>query len=231
MSWKFDQDVARTFPAHARSHIPNYEAVIGLCVALCEDYGKDAAILDVGVATGETISQLNSAGFTNLFGVDNSRAMLDQCPDGIATLILSESFPEAREFDVVLMNWTLHFIREKEDYLQDIFEGLRPGGLLVLSEKISKADFPSRHYHQFKRRQGLSEAEIRQKARSLEHVMYINDVPWYFRALSKAGFREVHLVNAFWCFATFVCIKPSGSREDLQAAFRSGPGSGAGATG
>ena len=208
MSWEFDQEVARSFPAHARSHIPNYESVIEQCVALCKAYGKDAAIIDVGVATGETISQLSSAGFMNLFGVDNSQPMLDECTKGISTLMHSDTFPDSHDFDVVLMNWTLHFIQKKEAYLQDIFRGLKSGGTLVLSEKVSNAEFPRSFYDEFKRQNGLTEEEIARKSKSLKGVMHIDDIPWYFRTLSDIGFQEIYLVNAFWCFATFVCIKP-----------------------
>lgn len=208
MSWKFDKEVARTFPSHARSHIPNYEEVIGLSVGLCEDYGENAAIVDVGVATGETISQLRAAGFKNLYGIDSSKDMLDACPQGIATLIHSEKFPTDREFDVVLMNWTLHFIKDKTSYLRDIYQGLKPGGLFVLSEKVSTAPLPRRHYYDFKRSNGLSEEAIAEKEKSLEGVMHINDIPWYFENLTKVGFEETYVANAYWCFATFISLKP-----------------------
>ena len=208
MIWKFDEEVARTFPAHARSHIPNYESVIGQCVEICERGSKDAAIVDVGVATGETINALRAAGFTNLYGIDDSQAMLDACPQGIAKLIRSSVFPPDLRFDVVLMNWTLHFIREKEDYLRATFEGLKPGGILVLSEKVSNDPFPHRFYHEFKRRSGLTEAEIEAKANSLEGVMYINELPWYFDTLKVLGLVDVSVINASWCFATLVGRKP-----------------------
>lgn len=209
MTWKFDQEVARTFPSHARSHIPQYESVISQCVDICDHFGKDAAIIDVGVATGETISHLHSAGFHNLFGVDNSQDMLNACPQDIATLICSETFPRTNPFDVVLMNWTLHFITDKRAYLRDIFKGLKPGGALVLSEKTSLDPFPHKFYHEFKRRNGLSEEQIAEKAKSLENVMHINDIPWYYENLPAIGFQDIQIINAFWCFSTFVCFKPA----------------------
>jgi len=38
--------------------------------------------------------------------------------------------------------------------------------------------------------------------------MHINDIPWYFENLTKIGFEEVYVANAYWCFATFICLKP-----------------------
>ena len=44
-----------------------------------------------------------------------------------ATLIESEQFPaEHGPFDVVIANWVLHFIDEREQYLEDIKQSL-PG--------------------------------------------------------------------------------------------------------
>lgn len=208
MTWRFDKEVAAMFPAHARSHIPNYEEVIELSVEVCRLYGSDAAIIDVGVATGETVSQLASAGFTNLFGVDNSQAMLDACPTDIAQLICSDTFPGDMKFDVVLMNWTLHFMTDKAAYLASVYDGLNPGGALVMSDKVSDDEFPTRFYHTFKRSAGLSDAEIEAKAQSLAGVMHLDPIDWYFDTLGRLGFQNINIVNAYWCFATFVAVKP-----------------------
>jgi trans-aconitate methyltransferase len=207
VTWVFDEKVADDFPAHARGHIPHYDEVIGQSVEICQLYGHEASIIDVGVATGETIRSLYEAGFRNLAGVDSSRHMLAKCPQGHARLICSEQLPPG-DYDVVLMNWTLHFIRDKRAYLQAIWNQLRPGGTLVLSEKTSTDDYPKRLYHDFKRRQGVSEAEIRKKEAEIRSIMHINDVAWYLDTLASLGFREIYVANAYWCFTTFVAIKP-----------------------
>lgn len=134
MTFAFDSAIAEVFPAHARAHIPNYDQVIDLSVDVCRRHGLDAEIIEVGVATGETIARLHAAGFRKLTGVDSSQHMLDKCPQGIAKLVTTSQFPDG-SYDVVLMNWTLHFIKDKVSYLERIFSQLRPGGILVLSEK------------------------------------------------------------------------------------------------
>lgn len=77
--WKFDKEVAKGFPEHATSHIPNFHDVLWQCIALCIDCGKAGPIIDVGAATGETLVQLYAAGFNNLYRIDNSQPMLDEC--------------------------------------------------------------------------------------------------------------------------------------------------------
>lgn len=205
MTWVFDETVASKFSSYARQHIPNYDQVIDECISICKNVGYHAAILDVGCAIGETLTRLKAAGFNNIYGVDNSQAMLDQCPP-IASLILSDDFPTGN-YDVVLMNWTLHFIKDKISYIQDVYNNLNPGGVFVLSEKTSKDQYPLQFYHTFKEKQGVSRDEIIEKAQSVNDIMFINDPLWYLNILRTVGFRQVHIINASWCFTTFVCIK------------------------
>jgi tRNA (cmo5U34)-methyltransferase len=205
MNWKFDKAVAKTFPEHARQHIPNYEQVVVQSVHVCNMYPKNSKIVDVGCATGETLTQLYTAGFTNIYGVDNSQDMLDRCPN-FATLIHSNSFPK-ESFDVVLINWTLHFIKNKEQYLKDVFGNISAGGALVLSEKTSLDPFAIKMYHDFKRKQGVSEEDIIIKEQLTKDVMFIDNTEWYLATLKNIGFSKIYIINAFWCFTTFVCIK------------------------
>lgn len=206
MSWVFDRQVAEVFPTHARAHIPNYDQVIEQTVDVCRLYDPAASIIDVGVATGETISKLHQAGFHNLSGVDNSQDMLDKCPQNIAKLIKSDTLPD-EPYDVVIMNWTLHFIQNKVGYLERAYRQLNEGGALILSEKTSMEDLPKRFYYDFKRKNGVTESGIQNKETALKSVMFVNDVSWYLDRLGKVGFKKIYIPNAFWAFTTFVCIK------------------------
>ena len=135
MTWQFDASVAKNFVGHARGHIPNYDTVINKSVAACQkSLTLDSAIIDVGSATGETLQRLSQVGFTNLTGVDSSQAMLDQCQVS-ANLICSEQFPQQR-FDAVLCNWTLHFMSDKLDYLQQIYNNLQQSFISLLESII-----------------------------------------------------------------------------------------------
>jgi len=204
--WKFNDSVATEFVDHARKHIPNYQKVIDKSVDLCQHFLKhDSAIIDVGCATGHTLKLLSAAGFVNLTGVDNSQSMLDQCKVD-AKLIFSDSFP-CQRFDGIICNWTLHFIKNKKEYLTDIYNGLNSNGLLIISDKTSNDPLPTHFYHNFKRSAGISEQDILLKAQSLKSVMTINDPEWYLKTLTQQGFKTVYIADADWCFTTFVCIK------------------------
>jgi tRNA (cmo5U34)-methyltransferase len=206
VTWKFDSKVAETFVDHARQHIPNYDRVIDKSVDACKYLlPSNASIIDVGCATGETIRRLHSAGFTNLHGVESSYAMLQQCDWQIAQYYHNDRFP-SKKFDAVICNWTLHFVEDKLLYLMDMAQAINPGGILILSDKTSKDVVPIHFYHDFKRQNGVSEADIRAKEAAVENVMFINDPKWYLDQLSS-HFGKVHVIDASWCFTSFLCIK------------------------
>jgi len=205
--WEFNKELAPNFVDHARKHIPDYDKVIDLSINLCNNYyDKDSAIIDVGCASGETLIRLNNNQFANLYGVDNSQAMLDVCPKNIATYIISDDYPTSLpKMDVIICNCTLHFIKDKISYLQSIKDNLNEGGTFILSEKTTLEPLMIEEYHKFKIEKGVTEEEIKIKEKQLLDVMFINDTEWYIRTLKDLGFEKVNVVNAHYCFNTFIC--------------------------
>lgn len=208
--WAFDKNVAQTFVAHAKRHIPDYDKVINLSRDLCWQLLPDAknnCVIDVGCATGETINRFYRSGMRNLVGVDCSQPMLDQCNKNYSTLIHNSDFP-AGDYSAVICNWTLHFIKDKVEYLQSIYQNLKPGGFLVLSDKTCNTGIDLEMYHKFKKSQGVSSEEIATKAASVKNIMFINDPTWYIHTLGDLGFAPVTIINAAPCFTTFLAHKP-----------------------
>lgn len=205
-AWSFDQNIARIFVDHARKHIPDYDRVIDKSVEVCQKFlHPDAAIIDVGCATGETLKRLKLAGFRQLTGVDNSASMLEQCHVD-AELICSDQFPN-RPFDAVLCNWTLHFIPNKLEYLKQIYHNLSRGGFVILTDKTSMDPIMIDFYHDLKSQAGVSSEEIQQKAQSVKNIMHVDSPQWYLENLKRVGFGTPHIINANWCFTTFLAIK------------------------
>jgi hypothetical protein len=62
-------------------------------------------------------------------------------------------------------------------------------------------------YHLFKSRSGVSDLEIQQKADSVKDIMYIDSPDWYLDNLRTIGFSRVYIIDASWCFTTFMCVK------------------------
>jgi SAM-dependent methyltransferase len=205
--WKFDKSIADDFSNHARKHIPGYDRVIDKSVNICcHMLNKDSSIIDVGCAIGETLERLHQNGFKNLYGVDNSNDMLDKANPNIAKLILSNKLPNVN-YDAVLLNWTLHFIEDKKTYLDSVYANLNHGGFLILSDKTCNHAPYLNLYHEDKRNHGVSIKDIEDKARSLTGKMFINDQQWYQITLTALGFNNISIIDADWCFTTFIAWK------------------------
>ena len=115
---------------------------------------------------------------------------------------------------VVVMNYTLQFVLPENRILllKNIYEGLLPGGSLVLIEKI-KSGIPAldrtfiEFHHQFKRDQGYSNLEISKKREALENVL----IPWTVEEnrnlIKKEGFPTVDLFFKSNNFVGFIALK------------------------
>lgn len=205
--WEFDKSIADDFSNHARKHISGYDRVINKSVNICcHMLNKDSSIIDVGCAIGETLERLHQNGFKNLYGVDNSNDMLLKANPNIAKLILSDKLPNIN-YDAILLNWTLHFIEDKKAYLDSVYANLNHGGFLILSDKTCNHDPYLNLYHEDKQNRGVSIKDIENKARSLTGKMFINDQRWYQITLTSLGFNNISIIDADWCFTTFIAWK------------------------
>lgn len=208
--WTFNELVAKDFDEIARTNIPHYVDVISKSVALALDaYPKrNARVIDVGSALGRTMESFISAGFSDVHGVDNAPAMLANSRIQ-KNLVLSDSFPASHgPFDVVVANWTLHFItdaHERAAYIKDVFDNMNPGGIFVLTDKTLSTPKDHREYLNFKRRMGVSEEAIAAKTAAIEGVLVTLPVAWYHETLKRTGFGRVEIVDTAWCFNTFLC--------------------------
>ena len=208
--WVFDAEVAAKFQTHAQQHIPDYLSVIDDAVALASgSCAKDAPIAEIGCATGATLARLHAAGFTNVTGTDMSEPMLEQCNPAHARLLLTSEFPTAfGPYQLVLANWTLHFLppEKRRPFFAEIYAGLLPGGYLMLTEKCVTSPVMAAQYHAWKRSVGVTQAEIDAKAAALKGVMFSMPANWIISELHSLGFR-VDVWRAAYGFITFLAEK------------------------
>jgi len=96
--------------------------------------------------------------------------------------------------------------------LTNIYQGLLPGGVLILSEKFLFED-PKSHqliidlHLDFKRNQGYSELEISQKRSSLDNVLISDTVEEHYQRLQQAGFEHNNLWYQYFNFGSILSIK------------------------
>lgn len=202
--WEFNKEVANRFQSEAETNIPDYERVVNLCYEIVKNnYQKNAKIVDVGSALGYTLHKFISKGYDNITGIETSDAMIERSLHN-EKVIKSEVF--VGNYDVVLMNWTLHFIKDKFKYVETVYDNLNKGGILILTDKMNQSGVVKELYYNFKRDNGISDEYIYQKEKQLQGYMHTEDVSTYLANLRWLGFR-VEIINASHGFITFYCQK------------------------
>ena len=115
---------------------------------------------------------------------------------------------------VVVLNYTLQFIEAsmRDKFIKSIFNGLRPGGILLLSEKIKFKDPHTDHrmiemHHEFKKANGYTDLEISQKRTALENVLIPETLETHQSRLSSAGFLQTDVWFQCFNFASLIAYK------------------------
>ena len=108
--------------------------------------------------------------------------------------------------EFVMANWTLHFVKERKQYIQDIYNNMT-GGVFILSEKTTQTKEVKELYYNFKIANGVSLDYIKQKEQLLQGFMDLYPVEWYMQTLTEVGFKNIQILNARYGFVTFYCEK------------------------
>jgi tRNA (cmo5U34)-methyltransferase len=131
-----------------------------------------------------------------------------------------ESNFELSDASVVIMNYTLQFLppRRRAAMLKKIYQGLRPGGGLILIEKVRGEsddlnDLFVEQYYTYKQSQGYSKLEIAKKREALEKVLIPLKPGGNRDLLAGAGFRQVDIFFKWFNFAGFLAVKPGKRRS------------------
>ncbi|MEM8484454.1 MAG: carboxy-S-adenosyl-L-methionine synthase CmoA [Bacteroidota bacterium] len=223
----FDQAVVDVFPDMIKRSVPGYTTVVAMTGLFAARYaGAGGVCYDLGCSLGATTLAMASALVgteSRIVGVDNAPAMIAsfrdtldsrspdvpvelQCADIRATEIIGAS--------VVVLNYTLQFIapEERVALLARIYDGLLPGGVLILSEKVvfedpGEQELMTALHLDFKRANGYSEMEISQKRSALEHVLIPDSLPAHQDRLQTAGFERAAVWFQSLNFASLLAMK------------------------
>ncbi|MEM7333997.1 MAG: carboxy-S-adenosyl-L-methionine synthase CmoA [Chloroflexota bacterium] len=211
-SFKFDEEVVQVFTDMIARSVPGYMLTLPLIGLLGSQYAQpNSKVYDLGCSLGAVSLSLQPQVTPDctIMAVDNSSAMIEKCRQvvknevGKAPIELVEadirSIP-IRDASVVVLNFTLQFIApdQRAELIQTIYDGLRPGGALILSEKVAFEDaaqngrFTNLH-HNFKRANGYSDLEISQKRTAIENVLIADSVPQHQARLTEAGFSSAEV--------------------------------------
>lgn len=225
--FEFSREVVRVFPDMIERSVPGYRLLLELTpLMVARAVQPDSRIYDLGCSLGAaTLAARRAvqADGVEIIGIDSSPEMVARCRQIMAAdnsrvpvkVIEGDACKLPIEnASVVMMYFTLQFIaREQRDALMArIADGLRPGGVLLLAEKLAfepaeQQHWLDSHHHDFKRAQGYSDLEIARKRQALENVLIPETRATHHRRLQAAGFDQVIDWHQSLNFAAMAAIK------------------------
>jgi tRNA (cmo5U34)-methyltransferase len=223
----FDDNVASVFPNMIKRSVPGYPTIVAMTGLLAARYATAGSHLyDLGCSLGASslaMRQNLQVPDCTIVGVDTSEPMLERCRNIIDTdthdtpvELICKPLQEVdiTNASVVVLNFTLQFIEQtqRDHVIRTIYEGLRPGGIMVLSEKVV---FEDPHldqlnidlHHEFKRANGYSDLEIAQKRDSIEDVLIPETLKQHRQRIAEAGFSSCDVWFQCFNFASLVALK------------------------
>lgn len=224
----FNERVVEVFDDMLDRSIPFYQNVIketSRLLAISLQPGD--TVYDLGCATGTALLQIArelEGKELSFVGLDSSPAMLAKARlkaefyGGLDNVVFKQGditkleCPSAGAF---IANYTLQFIRPvlRPTLVSRLFDNLRSGGLLILSEKTILPDKRLNRsfidiYYDFKRERGYSELEIARKREALENILIPFSVDENLAMLTESGFEPVESFFQWFNFSSFVAVKP-----------------------
>ena len=211
--FEFNEPVARVFDDMLERSVPFYKECQQMVIDLSLHFAqKDSKVYDLGCSTGTLLRHLVRSipekQKNRFVGLDNSDAMLKKARGKLKGHLTRcdlvnadlESDFELTDASVVIMNYTLQFLspRRRASMLKKIYLGLRPGGGLILIEKVRGEseglnDLFIDEYHAYKQSQGYSKLEIAKKREALDKVLIPLKPGKNRDLLVAAGFRQVDI--------------------------------------
>lgn len=225
--FRFDDQVADVFPDMIQRSVPGYQTIIQTIGKLSGRFQQaNSNYYDLGCSLGAATLAMRrniNADNSRIIAVDNSSAMVERCERHLqafrSDIPVEVKLADIRQQPIeqaaiVVINFTLQFLpkEDRNTLINRVYQGLKPGGLLILSEKFINNDLLTNDllvelHHDFKRANGYSELEISQKRSALENVMKPDTLPEHQQRLQQAGFTSQTLWFQCFNFCSMVAIK------------------------
>ena len=223
--FQFDQEVVKVFDDMVRRSVPGYDSMIQMIGLIARMYGQDNTnYYDLGSSTGAiTLSiALNNKSKNNQFlAIDNSEEMVEQCKKNLQNKIANLQVVcddinqvKIQNASIVVLNLTLQFIdvNLRSNLINKIYDGLEPGGILIISEKIHFDDAVTQNqitklHMDFKKENGYTELEIANKRQAIENVLITETKEHHLDRLRECGFVETSCFFQCLNFVSFLSVK------------------------
>ena len=218
--FRFDSEVADVFQDMVERSVPGYASLIhGIAVLGGKHAQANSTCYDLGCSLGAAARALGARLDTGhpILAIDSSPDMIARCtrmPGPPVQYRCADIREVALEpADMVVLNLTLQFLppEDRPPMLQRIAEALRPGGALVLTEKLKfdeqTESLMQKRYDAFKRSQGYSELEISRKRTALEQVLVRDSLAAHRERLATAGFSSVTVWFQCLHFTSMLAIR------------------------
>lgn len=228
VDFKFDDSVVNVFPDMIQRSVPGYSTIVAMIGMLAKRHVADnTQAYDLGCSLGAAaLSMAKNCQTTNaakIIAVDNSAAMIKRCEELLGRDPLRKNISLVQQdiqqtsinnAAMVVLNFTLQFIAidQRQPLLEKIYQGMNPGGVLVLSEKLKfdnqtmASEFIDMH-HAYKAANGYSSMEIAQKRNALENVLLPETLSAHKTRLNNAGFKSVEVWFQCFNFCSILAIK------------------------
>jgi tRNA (cmo5U34)-methyltransferase len=228
VDFSFDERVVDVFPDMIQRSVPGYGNIVSMIGVFAANYAQaNSHCYDLGCSLGAaslSMRQRISQTDCDIIAVDNSSAMIDRAQiifnsDQSSHVPIKLICADLQDISIenasiVVMNFTLQFIplAERLTLIKRIYDGMKPGGIFILSEKITFEDpsndsFQNDIHHDFKRTNGYSDLEISQKRTALENVLIPETLETHQQRLMDAGFESSHIWFQCFNFMSLVVIK------------------------
>ena len=226
-SFKFDDSVADVFDDMIKRSVPGYRTITKMSGLIASIYSiQNSNLYDLGCSLGASTLEMRSQSLPDkckIKAIDNSESMLKKCRQAVAedTNAIPVEFEhtdleKARitNASIVLLNWTLQFIptENRKRIIHNIYDGLLPGGVLLLSEKILLEDSELNRiniklHESFKKANGYSDLEIARKREALDNVLIPESLSQHKKRLQLSGFKNCDIWFRYFNFASLIAIK------------------------
>ena len=227
-SFSFDEEVVTVFDDMIQRSVPLYhlcQEMISTCVQYY--WQSHTALYDLGTSTGLTLEKILMANASDtlrtkkqtVVALDNSAAMLKKAQQRLQHFqndyVIQYQKKDLNQFisfsnpSVVLINLVLQFLKppSRQPLLDNIYKQLVPKGVLICIEKCKVKDpyqaIFEKIYFSYKKKQGYSDTEIKNKKLALKGVLQPLSLEENIYNIKEAGFKHC---ETFFQYGPFVGI-------------------------